>query len=117
MEKEKDINKGQKTFHKHYVLAFWITLGISIGLMVGSAWVPPLFVIDGSIFKAVGLLFLWPALAFAALAVESGRVAKFNFGQGSIHIGKDEDGNGLDDDFEAENKEIDEFKDDPYPDE
>lgn len=104
MEKEKDINKGQKIFHKHYVLAFWITLGISIGLMVGSAWVPPLFVIDGSIFKAVGLLFLWPALAFAALAVESGRVAKFNFGQGSIHIGEDNNNNGLDDNYESEQK-------------
>lgn len=109
MTKEKDINKCQKVFHKHYVLAFWITLGISIGLMVGSAWVPPLFVIDGSIFKAVGLLFLWPALAFGALAVESGRVAKFNFGQGSIHIGEDKDNNGLDDNYESEQeiKELD----------
>lgn len=102
MEKEKEINKGQKVLHKHYVVAFWITLGISIGLMVGSAWVPPLFVIDGSIFKAVGLLFLWPALAFAALAVESGRVAKFNFGQGSIHIGEDENNDGFDDNWEKE---------------
>jgi hypothetical protein len=105
MEKEKDINKCQKVLHKHYVVAFWITLGISIGLMVGSAWVPPLFVIDGSTFKAVGLLFLWPALAFAALAVESGRVAKFNFGQGSIHIGEDENNDGFDDNWKKEQEE------------
>lgn len=108
MAKEKDMNKCQKRFHKHYVLAFWLTLGISIGLMVGSAWVPPLFVIDGSIFKAVGLLFLWPALAFAALAVESGRVAKFNFGKGSIHIGDDKDNNGYDDNYESEENEVEE---------
>lgn len=73
--------------------------------MVGSAFVPPLFVIDGSIFKAVGLLFLWPALAFGAKAVEDGRVAKLILGNAQIHIGKDKDENGLDDDWEKENNE------------
>lgn len=109
--------KCQKVMNKHYIIGFWITLGISIGLLVGGALTPPMFIIDGSIFKAVGLLFLWPTLAFGAKAVEDGRVAKLVLGNAHIQIGKDEDGNGLDDDFEAENKEIDEFKDDPYPDE
>lgn len=84
MEKEKE---KKRPMHKHYVIAFWVTLGISIGLMVGSAFVPPLFVIDGSIFKAVGLLFLWPALAFAAKALEEGKIAKISKGNTTISVG------------------------------
>lgn len=105
----KDNDKCQKVFNKHYVIAFWVTLTIAIGLLVGGALTPPMFIIDGSIFKAVGMLFLWATLAFGAKAVEDGRVAKFNFGQGSIHIGEDKDGNGLDDSFEAENDEEEEL--------
>lgn len=95
-------NKCQKVLNKHYLIAFWITLGISIALFLGGALTPPIFIIDGSIFKAVGLLFLWPTLAFGAKAVEDGRVAKLNFGHNSVSIGKDEDGNGLDDNYEKE---------------
>lgn len=105
MAKDKENEKCQKAFNKHYIVAFWVTLGISIGLMVGSAFVPPLFVIDASIFKAVGELFLWPALAFGAKAVNDGRIAKFHFGQSSIHIGEDKDGNGLDDNWEENQSE------------
>lgn len=104
MEKEKDTNKCQKVLKRHYIISFWITLAVAIGLIVGGALTPPMFIIDGSIFKAVGMLFLWAALAFGAKAVEDGRVAKFNFGQGSIHIGEDKDNNGLDDNYESEQK-------------
>ena len=97
----KDI-KCQKILNKHYLIAFWITLLISIGLFLGGALTPPMFIIDGSIFKAVGLLFLWPTLAFGAKAVEDGRIAKFNFGRNSIHIGEDKDNNGIDDNYEKE---------------
>ena len=108
MAKEQE-NKCQKAFNKHYVIAFWITLSIAIGLMIGGALTPPMFIIDGSIFKAVGELFLWPALALGAKAIEEGRIAKFNFGQGSIHIGEDKDGNGLDDGYEAQHQEEEEL--------
>lgn len=104
--------KCQKVFNKHYIIGFWITLGISIGLLVGGALTPPMFIIDGSIFKAVGLLFLWPTLAFGAKAVEDGRVAKLVLGNAHIQIGKDENGNGLDDDWEAENNNDEEIVED-----
>lgn len=100
----KDI-KCQKVLNKHYLIAFWITLVISIALFLGGALTPPMFIIDGSIFKAVGLLFLWPTLAFGAKAVEDGRIAKFNFGRNSIHIGEDKDNNGIDDNWEKEQEE------------
>lgn len=72
---------------------------------------PPRGIIDGSILTAAGLIFLWPVLAFGARAVESGRVAKLNFGHNSVSIGKDEDGNGLDDTYEKEleNEQTDDY--------
>lgn len=100
--------KCQKVFNKHYIIGFWITLGISIGLLVGGALTPPMFIIDGSIFKAVGELFLWPALALGAKSIEEGRIAKLHLGQASLHIGEDKDGNGLDDRYEAQQKEEEE---------
>ena len=117
MEKEKDINRCQKVFNKHYVVAFWVTLSVGVGLLVTGFFMPPMAVIDGSILKAVGELMFWPAIAFGVKAVEDGRVAKINFGKTSVHIGDDKNGNGLDDGWEHQHKEIDEFKDDPYPDE
>ena len=114
---EKDINKCQKVFNKHYVIAFWITLGVAVALLVAGFLTPPMAIIDGSILKAVGELMFWPAIAFGVKAVEDGRVAKFHFGQAAVHIGEDKDGNGLDDGWETQHKEIDEFKDDPYIDE
>ncbi len=93
-------NCCQKSLNRHYLIAFWVTLVLAIGLISGGALTPPRFVIDGSIFTAVGLLFLWPTLAFGAKAVEDGRIARFRFGHGSINIGQDSDGNGLDDNYE-----------------
>lgn len=97
--------KCQKALNKHYIIGFWVTLIISIGLLIGGALTPPMFIIDGSIFKAVGLLFLWPTLALGAKSIEEGRIAKLHLGQASLHIGEDNDGNGIDDDFEAETEE------------
>lgn len=117
MEKEKDVNKCQKVFNRHYVIAFWVTLCVAVALLITGFFMPPMAVIDGSILKAVGELMFWPAIAFGVKAVEDGRVAKINFGKTSVHIGDDKNGNGLDDGWEHQHKEIDEFKDDPYIDE
>ncbi|MBQ2176783.1 MAG: hypothetical protein II453_17630 [Alphaproteobacteria bacterium] len=99
---EKEPNKCQKVFNRHYVVAFWVTLSVGVGLLVTGFFMPPMAVIDGSILKAVGELMFWPAIAFGVKAVEDGRVAKLNFGQSSIHIGEDKDNNGFDDNWEKE---------------
>lgn len=91
-----------KILNKHYIIAFWITLGVALGLIIGGFLVPPRGIIDGSILTATGIIFLWPVLAFGARAVESGRVAKLNFGHNSVSIGQDSNGNGLDDTYEKE---------------
>lgn len=108
--------KCQKEFNKHYIIGFWVTLIVAVGLLITGFFMPPMAVIDGSILKAVGELMFWPAIAFGVKAVEDGRVAKLVLGNTQIQIGKDEDGNGIDDDFEAET-EVDDFKEDPYPEE
>ena len=102
MEKEKDINRCQKVFNKHYVIAFWVTLFFAVALLVTGFFLPPMAIIDGSILKAVGELMFWPAIAFGVKAVEDGRVAKFNFGKASVHIGEDENNDGFDDNWQRQ---------------
>ncbi len=102
MEKEKDINRCQKVFNKHYVIAFWVTLFFAVALLVTGFFMPPMAIIDGSILKAVGELMFWPAIAFGVKAVEDGRVAKFNFGKASVHIGEDENNDGFDDNWQRQ---------------
>lgn len=100
--------KKSTPLFKHYVIAFWVTLGVSIGLITGGFITPKLGEVSGSVMTSVGELFLWPALAFAAKALEEGKVVSFNAGHASVNVGKDEDGNGLDDAYENEVQEEDE---------
>ena len=74
--------------HKQYMVAFWITLCISIALIIGGFFVPPLGSIDGSILTAIGELFLWPALAFGAKALSEGKKAKFKKGDTTLEVGE-----------------------------
>lgn len=109
MESSREIYKDNQTcrkvFNKHYIVAFWCTLVVAIGLIIGGFLMPPKGVIDGSVMTSVGELFLWPALALGAKAIEEGRIAKFQIGHSTIHIGEDKDGNGLDDNWEKEQEE------------
>lgn len=82
MEKEK-----KRPMHKHYIIAFWITLAIAIGLIVGGFFCPPQGEIDGSVLTSVGELFLWPALAFGGKALEEGKIAKISKGDTTVSIG------------------------------
>lgn len=74
-------------FQSHYVIAFFITLILSIGLIVGGFFVPPVGQIDGSVLTAAGILFLWPALAFGAKALSDGKTAKIIKGDTTIEVG------------------------------
>lgn len=89
--------------------SFWVCLSISIFLMVGSAlfpW-PPTFIIEASIFKAVGWLFGFAALGQLPDIIMMGRTAKIQRGNTVVTIGKDENNNGYDDDYEAEQESED----------
>lgn len=82
---------------KHYIAAFWITLTVSIGLLIGGFCMPPQGEVDGSILESVGLIFLWPALAFGAKALEENNKIKISHGQTEIVIGADELEKGIED--------------------
>lgn len=77
------------TLHKHYTIAFWITLAVSLSLIIGGFFTPPLAEIDGSILTAVGEIFLWPALALGAKALSEGKTAHITKGDIDISIGDD----------------------------
>lgn len=100
---EKDNHK--KRYNTYYSIAFWITLFVALGLIVGGFFMPPTGEIDGSVLTSVGELFLWPALALGAKSIEDGRVAKLRFNNATIHIGEDKDNDGYDDSYEEENIE------------
>jgi hypothetical protein len=99
--------KKKSPLCRHYIIAFWVTLSVSIGLIIGGFFMPPKGEIDGSVMTSVGELFLWPALAFAAKAIEEGKVVSFNAGHASVNVGKDEDGDGLDDAYQNAQQEED----------
>lgn len=78
----KDIWK-RGTYHN---VAFWICLGVSIGMMLVSFFVPPLAVIDSSIFVATSILFAYAALASFNAALEKGVDAKIKHNDTELQI-------------------------------
>lgn len=87
---------------KHYIVAFWISLIMSLGLIIGGFFTPPQGEIDGSVLEGAGLIFLYPALAFGAKALEENNKIKIQHGSTTISIGQDE----LEDDGVEDTQEI-----------
>ena len=72
-------------------IPFWICLVISIGLLVGGFFAPPMGIIDGSVLTAVGLLFAFGTLAQIPIIIEVAGYAKFSSGNTTIEISKEDD--------------------------
>lgn len=53
-------------------LAFWVCLIFSIALIIGSFFVPPMGVIDGTVLAGVGELFGFATLATVIEAIKKG---------------------------------------------
>ena len=70
---------------------FVICFFVSVGLMIGGFFVPPMGVIDGSVLTAIGELLLFPTLLYAYRALELGYKVKFQKGETSIEVHKNED--------------------------
>lgn len=87
---------------RHYLIAFWISLVCSIGLLVGGFFTPPTGEISGSVLEGSGLLFLWPALAFGAKALEEKNKIMIQHGSTTIQIGQDELEEGIEENAETE---------------
>ena len=72
-------------------ITFAICFFVSVGLIVGGFFVPPMGIIDGSCLTAVGELLLFPTLLYAYRAIELGLSVKFQKGETSIEISKQDD--------------------------
>ena len=66
-------------------ITFAICFFVSVGLIVGGFFVPPMGVIDGSCLTAVGELLLFPTLLYGFRAVELGLRVKFQKGE-TYHV-------------------------------
>ena len=67
-----------KTFH--------ILLTVSVLLIIGGFFVPPIGVIDGSVLSAVGLLLMFATIEKLPEAIKSGRNIKLQKGDSSVEI-------------------------------
>ena len=69
---------------------FYVTLFISIALIVGGFIVPPTGVIDGSVLTAVGLLLMFATIDKIPEAIKAGKSVKIQRGDTSLEVsGKD----------------------------
>ena len=80
-------NRTQLMLRITFALCFFV----SVGLIVGGFFVPPIGVIDGSCLTAVGELLLFPTLLYGFRAIELGLRVKFQKGETSIEISKHEE--------------------------
>lgn len=71
-----------------HTVTFAVCLGVSIGLIVGGFFVPPMGVIDGSVLTAVGLLFGYAALAQLPFVVRSRKAMTIKHGNMSVSVGE-----------------------------
>ena len=69
-------------------ITFAICFFVSVGLVVGGFFVPPMGVVDGSVLTAVGELLLFPTLLYGYRAIEMGLRVKFQRGETSIEVDK-----------------------------
>lgn len=68
---------------------FYLTLAVSIGLIVGGFFVPPVGVIDGSVISSVGLLLMFAVIAQVPIilkAVQEGKHIKLSKGDFSAEV-------------------------------
>ena len=72
-------------------ITFAICFFVSVALIVGGFFMPPMGAIDGSVLTAVGELLLFPTLLYGFRAVELGLTVKFSKGDATIEISKDDD--------------------------
>ena len=91
--KAKVVKNEQADERRTYLLSritFAVCFFVSVGLIVGGFFVPPMGIIDGSILKAVGELLLFPTLLYGYRAIELGLTIKFEKGDTSVVIHRDE---------------------------
>ena len=75
----------------HYFVAFFATLIVAVGLLITSFFLPPQGSIDPSVLQGTAIVFCWPALAFAAKALDDNKKVKISTKVGTVTVGHIED--------------------------
>ena len=65
---------------------FTVTFVLSVALIVGGFFVPPIGVIDGSVLSAVGLLLMFATIDKLPAAIKAGKNIKLQKGDSSVEI-------------------------------
>lgn len=65
---------------------FYITFWLSVALIVGGFFCPPMGVIDGSVLTAVGLLLMFSVAEKIPEVLKAGRNIKVQKGDSSVEI-------------------------------
>lgn len=65
---------------------FQITFVLSVALIVGGFFCPPIGEIDGSVLSAVGLLLMFATIAKLPEAIKAGKNIKLQKGDSSVEI-------------------------------
>lgn len=92
-KQSKIVRSEQADEHRTYLLSritFAVCFFVSVGLIVGGFFVPPMGIIDGSVLKAVGELLLFPTLLYGFRAIELGLTIKFQKGDTTVEIHREE---------------------------
>lgn len=84
--KQKETNGTRSFWLSRFTFA--ICFFVSVGLIIGGFFVPPMGVIDGSVLTAVGELLLFPTLLYGFRALELGYKVKFQKGETSVEVNK-----------------------------
>ena len=98
----------KECLRNHYFVAFFSTLVVSVGLLITSFFLPPQGKIDPSVLQATAIIFCWPALAFAAKALDDNKKVKISTKVGTVtvgHVDGDADPDGTIDVMEGEEAE------------
>lgn len=84
----------KQIYHNVNHWAFWTCLITSIGLIIGSFFVPPMGVIDGSVIASVGELFAFATLATVIEAIKKGSDVTVQHNQTSITVNNPDSSEG-----------------------
>ena len=99
MDIKKTISEAKADEPRTFLLSritFAVCFFVSVGLIIGGFFVPPMGVIDGSVLTATGELLLFPTLLYAFRALELGYKVKFQKGDTSIEVHRKIDNDGAD---------------------
>lgn len=66
---------------------FYFNLAVSVLLIIGGFFVPPVGIIDGSVLTAVGLLLMFSVIEKIPEAIKAGKSVKISKGDFTAEVG------------------------------